>query len=306
MSAARTRLRMFTTTAVAFLIFFLAAVPLSHALDIKRMTLSNGAVLLVSEAHQLPMMTLSIAFDAGARRDPKGKAGLAELTARCLSQGTRQLKAPEFDQKVDFMGSSVGINAGRDYATAGMTTLKKYQADTLKLLAGILLEPGLRDADIQRKRAEQVAGIKAEEEQPGYTADVAFTKQLFGDSPYGHPDAGYAESVGKLTNEDVRTFYRDHYKLGGAVIAVAGDVNADEIKTSLEASLTGLAGTVQPQTEPPATKIPAGVHLNLIDRNVAQANLVIGFGGVARSNPDYYRLQVMNYILGGGGFCRSG
>lgn len=293
---------MFGATVAALLAFFFAAVPDSHALEIKRMMLSNGAVLLVSEAHQLPMVTLSIAFDAGARRDPKGKEGLAELTARCLSQGTRQLTAPEFDQKVDFMGSSVGINAGRDYATAGMTTLKKYQAETLKLLAGILLEPGLRNADIERKRAEQIAGIKAAEEQPGYTAEVAFTRQIFGDSPYGHPDAGYAESVGKLTNDDVRNFYRDHYKLGGAVIAVVGDLNPDEIKASLEKLLTGLPGTVAPQTEPTMPKIPAGVHLHLIDRNVAQANLVIGFGGVARSNPDYYRLQVMNYILGGGGF----
>jgi len=89
---------------------FFAATP-SHALDIKRMTLSNGATLLVSEEHQLPMVTVAIAFDAGTRRDPAGKEGLAELTARCLSQGTKELTAPEFDQKVDFMGSSVSASA---------------------------------------------------------------------------------------------------------------------------------------------------------------------------------------------------
>ena len=274
----------------------------SLALEIKRSTLSNGAVLLVSEEHQLPMVTLSIAFDAGARRDPKGKEGLAELTARCLSQGTKQLTATEFDQKVDFMGSSVGVNAGRDYANGGMTTLKKYQTDTLKLLAEILVEPGLRDADIERKRAEQVAQIKAAEEEPGYTAEVTFTKELFGDSPYGHPGAGFAESVGKLTVDDVRNFYRDYYKLGSAVIAATGDVSADEIKASLEKELAGLAGTVPAQSDPPAVKVPTGLHVKLIDRSVQQANIIMGFGGVARSNPDYYRLQVMNYILGGGGF----
>ncbi|MDO8434321.1 MAG: pitrilysin family protein [Candidatus Binatus sp.] len=287
---------------IAATLSLFAASPLL-ALDIKRMTLSNGAVLLVSEEHQLPMVTLSIAFDAGARRDPKGKEGLAELTARCLSQGTKQLTSTEFDQKVDFMGSSVGVNAGRDYASAGMTTLKKYQGDTLKLLAGILVEPGLRDADIERKRAEQVAQIKAEEEQPGYTAEVAFTQELFGDSPYGHLDAGSAESAGKLTIDDVRNFYRDYYKLGSAVIAVAGDVTADEIKTSLEKELAGLSGAVSPQPEPAALNVALGLHLKLIDRSVQQANIIMGFGGVARSNPDYYRLQVMNYILGGGGFA---
>jgi zinc protease len=302
MSARGISMRQAATVAAIVGAMLAFAAASSWALDIKRSTLSNGALLLVSEEHHLPMVTLSIAFDAGARRDPKGKEGLAELTARCLRQGTKQLTATEFDQKVDFMGSSVGVNAGRDYSTAGMTTLRKYQADTLGLLAGILTAPGLRDADIERKRAEQVAEIKAQEEQPGSTAEVAFTKELFGDAPYGHPDGGSTESVGKLSADDVRGFYREHYKLGSAVIAVAGDVTADEVKVSLEKELAGLAGTVAAQPVPSAPEVAPGIHLKVIDRNVAQANIVLGFGGVARSNPDYYKLQVMNYILGGGGF----
>jgi zinc protease len=285
--------------AIAAIVF--AATP-SHALDIKRMTLSNGATLLVSEEHQLPMVTIAIAFDAGTRRDPVGKEGLAELTARCLSQGTKELTSTEFDQKVDFMGSSVAVSAGRDYATGGMTSLKKYQADTLKLLAGILITPGLREADILRKRDEQVAEIKSAEEQPGYTANVEFTKELYGSSPYGHPGAGSSESVAKLSSDDVRNFYQTYYKLGGATIAVAGDVTADEVKVSLEQALAGLKGTVSAQAEPPPVTVPPGFHVKVIDRNVVQANLIMGFGGVERSNPDYYRLKVMNYILGGGGF----
>ncbi len=300
MSGTRNRLKMFAGVA-AIAAIVLAATP-SHALDIKKMTLSNGATLLVSEEHQLPMVTMMIEFDAGTRRDPKGKEGLAELTARCLSQGTKDLTAPEFDQKVDFMGSSVDVSAGRDYTTASMTTLKKYQGETLGLLSGILMQPGLRDADIERKRAEQVAEIKSAEEQPGYTADVEFVKDLFGDSPYGHPGAGSSDSVAKLTNDDVRGFYHDYYKLGGSIIAVAGDVSADEVKASLEKTLAGLSGTVTPQADPPPINVAPGLHVKLIDRSVVQANIIMGSGGVARSNPDFYRLKVMNYILGGGGF----
>ena len=302
MSAAADRMKMFAFAGAAAIAALLFAPPASHALDIKRMTLSNGAVLLVSEEHRLPMVTMMIEFDAGTRRDPKGKEGLAELTARCLSQGTKELTAPEFNQKVDFMGSSVGVSAGRDYSVASMTALKKYQGDTFKLLAGILTEPGLRTADIERKRAEQVAEITAAEEQPGYTADVEFTKDLFGDTPYGHPGAGSSESVGKLTADDVRGFYRDYYKLGSAIIAVAGDVTADEVKVSLEKELAGLSGSVAPQAEPAPIAVAPGLHLKLIDRNVVQANIIMGSGGVERSNPDFYRLKVMNYILGGGGF----
>ncbi|HJU28623.1 MAG TPA: pitrilysin family protein, partial [Candidatus Binataceae bacterium] len=233
----------------------LSCVP-AKALEIKRTKLSNGAILLVAEQHQLPMVTIQIAFNAGSRRDPEGKAGLASLTASSLSQGSKELSAEQFNQKVDFMGSSVGVGASKDFAFASMTSLKKYEDQTLGLLAQTLLNPGLRDSDILRKRADQVAGIKAAEEQPGYAANVAFLKKIFGQGPYGHPIEGYSDSVAKLTPDDVREFYRDHYKMGDAVIAVAGDVDPDTIKAKLEKALSGLPGTVPPQASPGTPQVP--------------------------------------------------
>jgi zinc protease len=280
----------------------IAQAPSAHALEIKSTKLSNGAVLLVSEQRQLPMVSISIAFDAGACRDPAGKEGLAELTGASLEQGTKQLSAADFNQKLDFVGSSISISADRDYAFASMTSLKKYEAQTLHLLAQSLENPGLRDSDIVRKRGDQVAAIKANEEEPGYTAMVAFARMIFGKGPYGHPAEGFGDSVATLTAGDVRDFYHRYYRMGGAVIAVAGDVDLKTIKGTLEQELTGLAGTVQPPTEPTAPNIGPGIRANLVNRNVAQANLILGSGGIARSNPDYYKIQVMNYILGGGGF----
>jgi zinc protease len=274
----------------------------SYALDIKRTQLNNGAVLLVSEQHQLPMVSLSIAFDAGSRRDPFGKEGLAELTAASLEQGTKQLSTAEINQKIDFMGGSIRIGADRDYVYASMTSLKKYDTDTLHLLAQSLKSPGLRDNDIIRKRGDLVAAIKASEEEPGYTAMVAFAKQLFDNGPYGHPTEGFAETVARLTPGDVRNFYHHYYKTGDAVIAVAGDVNLDAIRAAIERELSGLPGTVPAQAAPAAPDVASGIHADLVNRNVAQANLILGSGGIARSNPDYYKVQVMNYILGGGGF----
>jgi zinc protease len=287
--------------ALAFMLAFIT--PKASALEIKRMQLSNGAVLLVSEQHQLPMVTMSIAFDAGSRRDPPGKEGLAQLTAESLTEGTSAMSAEDFNEKVDFMGSSIDVGPSRDFAVASFTTLKKYQPDTLHLFAQILQDPGLRDADILRKQAEQIADIKSSEEEPGYTANVAFTRMIFGDTPYGHPTSGSSDAVAKLTPDDVRDFYHQHYKLGSAVIAVVGDINTDEIKAAIEKELPGPQGTVTPQAEPDIAAVAPGIHMQLIDRNVAQANLYMGSNGIARSNPDYYKLEVMNYILGGGGFA---
>ncbi|HTY54705.1 MAG TPA: pitrilysin family protein, partial [Candidatus Binataceae bacterium] len=273
------------------------------AIEIKRQVLSNGAILLVSEQHQLPMVTIEMAFDGGSRRDPKGKEGLARLTAECLSEGTKELTAEQLNQKIDFMGSSLGVSAGQDYASAGITSLKKYSADTLHLMAAVLTAPALRDSDILRKRAEQLADLNAAEEQPGYIAERDFSKLLFGDGPYGHLPSGTLDTVKGLTPDDVRAFYHKYYRLGGAIIAVAGDVKADEVKSALEKELQGLKGSVEPQATPPAPKVPPGAHVTKVDRDIAQANVVLGFGGIERSNPEYYKLQVMNYILGGGGFA---
>ncbi len=284
------------------LVLALWATP-SRAIEIKRMTLENGAILLVSEQHQLPMVTMSIAFDAGARRDPGGKAGLASLTARCLTLGAGQLSADQFNQKVDFMGGSLSVEAGKDFAQASFTSLKKYQRDTLALLSDVIRRPALHDDDILRKRAEVVAAIKAAEQQPGYVAGVVFRKQMFDDQPYGHSADGTTDTVGKLTPGEVRNFYHQYYRVGSAVIAVVGDVDANQIKAELEKQLASPAGKVAPQPVPQPPKVAPGVHVTIIDRNVAQANLILGFPGMERSNPDFYRFQVMNYVLGGGGFA---
>jgi zinc protease len=296
-----------TMIAAASLVIVVAisviSAPRGWALEIKRMTLNNGAILLVSEQHQLPMVTAAIAFDAGSRRDPPGKEGLAALTAASLTEGTSHLTSEQFNQKTDFMGSSVDVSASRDYSEATFTSLKKYQHETLHLLAQTLREPALRDEDIKRKQGEQLAAISAAQEQPDYTANLAMTKALFGDTPYGHQVEGTGASVSKLTPADVRAFYHAQYKMGSAVIAIAGDVDTDAIRDELNHELTGLAGSVPSQAVPPAPSVPRGIHAQLIDRNVAQATLILGSGGVARLNPDYYKLQVMNYILGGGGFA---
>ena len=107
----------------------------------------------------------------------------------------------------------------------------------------------------------------------------------------------------KLKPDDVRNFYREHYRVGSAIIAVVGDVDADTIKAQVQKEFAGLGGTVTAQPEPATSTVAPGLHANLIDRNVAQATLILGSSGIARSNPDYYKLQVMNYILGGGGFA---
>ena len=225
---------------------------LARALEVKRVTLNNGMTLLVSPQHNLPMVTAAILFDAGARRDPKGKEGLAHLTADSLMEGTRTIGADEFNRKVDFLGSMMDVEAGGDYSTGAFTSLKRYWRDTLKLLAGVLTDPGLRDEDIGRKQAEQVAGLKAADEEPGYVAQITFLKELFGDAPYGHLPDGTVAAVEKLSADDVRGFYHEYYRPEHAIAAVVGDIEPDEVVKALNEELAAMKGSApaqKPQAE---------------------------------------------------------
>lgn len=292
------------TIAVTAIVAALMPAGGARALEVKRVKLDNGMIVLISPQRNLPMVTAAIAFDAGARRDPKGKEGLAHLTADSVMEGSRTMSADELNRKVDFLGSAMDVEAGSDYASASFTSLKRYWRDTLKLLAGVLTDPGLRDDDIARKQAEQIAGLKAAEEEPGYVAQITFLKQVFGEGgPYGHMPDGTVDAVQKLSSQDVRNFYHEFYRPEGTVAAVAGDIDPDEVVKALTEELAPLKGAVAAQKPQPAPPIAPGAHVTAINRDVAQANIILGFDGVARSNPDYYKLQVMNYILGGGGFA---
>src|SRR5215469_10382193 len=111
--------------AAAMLIASAMSAGRAYALEIKRVKLDNGMIVLISPQHNLPMVTAAILFDAGARRDPKGKEGLAHLTADSLMEGTRTISADDFNQKVDFLGSMMDIEAGSDYSTGSFTSLKR-------------------------------------------------------------------------------------------------------------------------------------------------------------------------------------
>jgi zinc protease len=297
------RRAVFAWTIAAAVMLALMPAQRARALEVKRVKLDNGMIVLISPQHNLPMVTAAIAFDAGSRRDPKGKEGLAHLSADSIMEGTRTMSADELNRKVDFLGSEMDVDAGSDYATASFTSLKRYWPDTLKLLAGVLTNPGLRDADIARKQAELIAGLKAAQEEPNYVAQITFLKEIFGEcAPYGHLADGTVDSVQKLSPQDVRDFYQQFYRPEAAVASVVGDVDPDEVVKALGEALAPLKGTVAPQKPPPVPPIGPGAHVTAINRDVAQANIIVGFDGVARSNPDYYKLQVMNYIFGGGGF----
>ncbi len=287
---------------LALTVFLLSPEPFLQAMPpVQRIVLPNRLILLVGEDHSLPFVTLQFLTDSGTRRDPPGKEGLANLTARGLLWGTSKRDLNAIYQELDFMGASLTSSSGRDYATLTLRVLKKDFDKGLGILMDVLTQPTFPEDELRREVEKTLASIQAAEDDPEDVAEKEFLKTLFPNSRYGHPIEGTKESLKRITREDLFEFYRRYYHPNNAILVIVGDITGDEIRSR-----------VLPQFETwPSEKGPEERFVVAfsdqkktvkIDRPITQANIILGHRGVSRDNPDYYALTVMNYILGGGGF----
>lgn len=264
-------------------------------------TLPNGATLIVSEQRNVPMLLVRVWIDAGSRRDPPGKEGLANLTADLLTEGTETRSATLIGEEIDFIGGTLESSASTDYAEASLRVLSKDLDVGLDLLADVLLRPAFAPAELERRREAVLASIESARDRPSIVADKAFKRALFGSAPYGHPTEGSEEAVARITARDVREFYGQHYRPGSAAVIVVGDLGADEARRRIEKALASWVEGRAPEFRYPAATEAAAEQIR-IERPVSQANVVLGHLGLARGNPDFEAVSVMNYILGAGGF----
>jgi zinc protease len=278
----------------------LAASPVWAAALGQREVLPNGMVLLVAERHSVPIVTVSLRIQAGAVLDPPDKPGVANLAATLLTQGTKTRTAPQISEAIEFVGGSLSVEAGQELTTFSLSVLSKDLDLGLDLLADVLRNPVFAPADIERKKREVIAGIKRDQEDPGIVSWQTFLKLVYGTNPYGRPIEGTEASVPTITRDDLVRFHRAYFHPNKAILAVVGDVTLADLKHRLDAKLSGWTPggpTVSPPPKP--APLPQKV-LRTIQRDVTQANINLGHLGTTRDNPDYYAVQVMNYLLGGG------
>jgi zinc protease len=279
------------------------------ALQIQSWTLANGARVLFVENHSIPMLDISVEFDAGTRRDPQGKAGTAALVngmlARGLNEGVAAQSEPAMtesqisDAFADTAAQRSGV-AGSDRAGVGLRTLSSpEQRDiVVTLLARILAQPSFPENFLVRDKARIIASLREDLTRPEAIADHAFWRMMYGQHPYAKEESPV--SVEAITRDDLLAFHRSHYVANRAVIAMIGDITrstADAVALQLSARLP--QGAALPAL--PAVPLAQG-HEERIAHPASQAHILIGMSAMARSDPDYFPLIVGNYILGGGGF----
>jgi len=293
-----------TTLALLFYLCFYgpSAVSASPRIEPKRFVLKNGITLLLVETHALPIVNVSVAIKTGAIYDPPDKKGVANLTGMLLDEGTKTRSSKQIAEEIDFIGGRLSTSGGLDYSSASLVVLKKDIDRGLEILSDVLLNPLFPEEEVERKKKETLASILSEKDDPGVVASRAFYKEVFGAHPYGTPIEGDEETLKKITREDIIAFYQKYYKPNNTIIAMVGDVNPEEAIDLIETYFKSWKEEKVSFPDIPSVERLKKKEKVLIDKNITQANIILGHTGISRDNPDYYAVVVMNYILGGGGF----
>lgn len=269
----------------------------------EREILSNNMVLLHAERKTLPIVTIVMAVKAGSIVEPSDKAGLAYLTAALLNEGTKKRTSRQISEAIEFVGGSLSASAGADYTTISLSILKKDIDLGFDLLSDILTNPAFNEDEIKRKKRITKNWLIQQNEEPGVVASIAFSKAVFGGHPYARQVQGTIESLDLISRQDISDFHNTFFSPNNTIMSVVGDISRDELKTLLNRHL----GDWQQKNIP--TTILSGISAKnnptviKVNKELAQANIILGHLGISRDNPDYYAVSVMNYILGGGGFA---
>lgn len=267
----------------------------------EREELPGGAVLLVKENRQLPMVRVVVSIPAGARREAPARAGLANLTAALLTRGTKTRSAADVEKTNDALGGGVSVEAGRERATASLRALTRDVEEGLSLLGDALRSPAFPAEEIEKTKRRVLGALRQRRERPRHLADRAFRERLYGETPEGRMVEGTEESIAKLRREDVVRFHEKWYGLEGTVFVFVGDVSLARARALVLARFRGwrARGGKIPAVKPPAP--PRGMEVVRIDRPLSQSTVILGSRALKRTHPDFYAARVMNYILGGDG-----
>lgn len=272
-----------------------------HFPEFYRRDISNNLKLIVAPVQKLPVATVLMLLDAGAVTEPAGKEGVAQITARAITEGTTHLDGEALTDQLEQLGTSIEATADWDVTTVSLTVLTDKLPQTFAHLADVITSPTFPDAAIERIKGERLAEILQTEAEPRELADELFDAFLYTDgSRFTRPVGGTKRSVAALTRQDVADFYAARYRPSGATVIIVGDVTVDDAEAMVRAELQAWSGT--PSRVPAANDAPARRTraVQIVRKNDApQSELRIGHVAVPRTHPDYFAITVMNAVLGG-------
>ena len=269
--------------------------------DIDRTRLDNGLDIVVVPRHRLPLADALLVFPSGAASDPPGFAGRASLAADLLDCGTAQRALVDIARELDRLGARMAVHSDWDYTSVAIQSLPDSFEPALAVLADVVTAAAFPAHEFDRGKAERLAAILQDLEDPEVLADSAIARAVHGvDHIYGLPRCGTQRTVGRLDRDTLVRYHRGTYGPAGAFLVVVGDIRVGRAARAVEAALGAWSGADVPRGVAPGPTRRERTVIHLVNRPGApQSELRIGTVGAARSSPDYFPLVVLNTVLGG-------
>ncbi|HEV8482121.1 MAG TPA: pitrilysin family protein [Blastocatellia bacterium] len=271
--------------------------------DQYRHVLSNGVVAYLVEDHDFPLVNVVVQVRTGTYLDPRGKEGLASATASQIrAGGTTSKTSEQFDEAADFLAASMNSFMGDTSANASLNCLAKEIDKGLALYFEMLRNPGFQADRLALAKSQILQQMERRNDRTDAIENREWTRLIRGDDFYASRVSTKA-SIEGITRDDMIAFHKKYYHPGGFIFAVSGDFKTTEMIAKLEAAMRGWeAGkeAVPEVPKPTHTPVPGMYAVHKADVN--QGRVSIGEISTTRDNPDAYALDIMNDILGGGGF----
>ena len=267
----------------------------------ERRTMGNGMTLIVAPTHKLPVVSVIAVIDAGAVCDPIGREGLAALTAQMLPEGTASMDGETLALRFERLGASVSTNADWDVATAGLTVLRPHLESALALFADMLMAPTFPARELERLKGERMAELLQLRTEPRGLADEMMSRFVYApESRYARPEGGTPTSVAAIEARDVGEMYSARYRAGGTTLVIAGDVTVADAATLARNAFGKWSGSAPAAVKVVDAPAPTPRSVQIIAKSDApQSELRVAHVGIPRRHPDYFRVVVMNAVLGG-------
>lgn len=267
-----------------------------------RRTLSNGLNVLYVVQREVPVVSaVLVTRGAGSADEPANAPGLASFASNMLDEGAGGRTALQLADALDLLGASLGTFAGTDAAQVNLYVLKQNFPQALRLMSDVVIRPDFPAREVDRLRQERLTQLTRARDEAGTIASYAFSGLVYGTQhPYGHVIT--TQSTQALSREAVARFHASSYRPETSTLVLVGDVDADQMQPMIEQAFGAwrASGAATRAAAAPAAPSIARTTVYLIDKpGAAQSEIRIGHPGVARDNPDYHALLVMNTLLGG-------
>jgi zinc protease len=268
--------------------------------EVKATKLDNGLTVWLVAQPGLPKVSFRIVVLGGLAVDSSDRPGLSELLARTLNQGTKTRNAKQIAEEIQSAGGDLSVGADRDSISVSTSVLSSKTELAAGLLADMLENASFPDSEVALAKRNLSNSLRQREAQPGFQANRALARVLFGSGPYS-VIAPTQDSLGRMTAEELRQEFARRFRPDQAILVAVGDFDAAKLTMMIREELGGWrAPTAPPATVNAKPAGPAPHEVTFVARpNSVQTTLVLAGFGPLRSDPDYEAAEVADAIYGG-------